>query len=93
MKSKSLTHSKQTKQMETRNGFQFSNAKRPPYKTASQFINKEVLYTSFLYLASVTSIIAWLISLITLPFGDLFQFVLGAIVLTINLLIFKWSKI
>jgi len=93
MKSKLLTHSKRTKQLASQSSFQFTSAKRSNYKAASQILNKEALYTSFLYLASVTSIIAWLISLITLPFGDLFQFVLGAIVLSVNLLIFKWSKI
>jgi hypothetical protein len=54
---------------------------------------KSVYYTSFLYLISILSIGAWIISLAILPFGDFFQFLLGAAVLSVNLLIFKWTKI
>ena len=54
---------------------------------------KSVYYTSFLYLLSIISIVAWIISLAILPFGDSFQFLLGAAVLSVNLLVFKWAKI
>nr|MBC7613205.1 hypothetical protein [Pseudopedobacter sp.] len=54
---------------------------------------KSTLYTSFLYILSVLSIACWIISLKILPFGDVFQFLLGAVVLTVNMMVFKWTKI
>jgi hypothetical protein len=53
----------------------------------------QVLYTSFLYILSILSISSWIISLKILPFGDTFQFLLGTAVLTVNLLIFRHTKI
>lgn len=55
--------------------------------------NKSTLYTSFLYILSVLSIACWIISLKILPFGDAFQFLLGAVVLAVNMMVFKWTKI
>ncbi|MRX46394.1 hypothetical protein [Pedobacter puniceum] len=62
----------------------------------SEELNKgkqHVLYTSLLYVLSILSIGSWIISLKLLPFGDMFQFLLGAAVLTVNLLIFRHAKI
>lgn len=53
----------------------------------------DLAYTSFLYFLSAISIISWIISLKVLPFGDAFQFLLGAVVLSVNLLVFKWTKL
>jgi hypothetical protein len=54
---------------------------------------QHILYTSLLYILSILSIGSWIISLKLLPFGDIFQFLLGAAVLTVNLLIFRHAKI
>ena len=51
---------------------------------------KSTLQTSILYFLSIISIGSWLISLAVFPFGDVFQFLLGAIVLLINAYIFKY---
>jgi hypothetical protein len=55
--------------------------------------NKSILYTSFLYILSILSIACWIISLKILPFGDIFQFLLGAVVLAVNMIVFRWTKI
>jgi len=56
-------------------------------------IDKTALKINLLYLFAIVSISAWIISLKALPFGDTFQFLLGAVVLSVNLLIFKHTKI
>ncbi|MBK0382547.1 hypothetical protein I5M32_06190 [Pedobacter sp. SD-b] len=54
---------------------------------------KSNVYTGFLYLLSILSITCWIISLNILPFGDTFQFLLGAVVLSVNLMVFRWTKL
>lgn len=54
---------------------------------------KSNIYTIFLYILSIISIVFWLISLNILPFGHIFQFLLGSAVLFINVLVFKWVKL
>lgn len=51
------------------------------------------IYTVFLYVLSVVSIVFWIISLNILPFGHIFQFLLGSAVLLINVLVFKWVRL
>jgi len=67
----------------------FSSLKR----TVRKKISKETIQVSFLYILSILSITCWIISLKILPFGDMFQFLLGAVVLSVNLLVFKYTKI
>ena len=50
-------------------------------------------YTVFLYVLSLISLGCWLVSLSILPFGHYFQFLLGGVVLLVNMMIFRWSKI
>jgi uncharacterized membrane protein len=59
----------------------------------SQKMGKPSFQTGFLYVLSILSITCWIISLKILPFGDLFQFLLGAVVLSVNFLVFKFTKI
>ena len=54
---------------------------------------KSKVYTVFLYVLSIVSVTFWVISLNILPFGHIFQFLLGSAVLFINLLVFKWAKL
>ncbi len=54
---------------------------------------KSKIYTVFLYVLSIVSVTFWIISLNILPFGHVFQFLLGSAVLFINLLVFKWAKL
>jgi hypothetical protein len=50
-------------------------------------------YTIFLYALSLISVSCWLLSLTILPFGHYFQFLLGGVVLLVNFMVFRWSKI
>jgi hypothetical protein len=93
MKINLLNHNSGTKQSDQQKEFHFVNAKHYKQETKRILSSKSAIYTTFLYIISIVSIAAWLVSLVTLPFGDLFQFVLGAIVLSINLLVFKWAKV
>lgn len=52
---------------------------------------KSALQTNILYILSILSITSWIISLAVFPFGDVFQFLLGAIVLLVNGFIFKFT--
>lgn len=54
---------------------------------------KSKVYTVFLYVLSLVSVTFWIISLNILPFGHIFQFLLGSAVLFINFLVFKWAKL
>lgn len=54
---------------------------------------KAKAYTVFLYVLSVISIVFWVISLNILPFGHIFQFLLGSAVLLTNVLVFKWVRL
>lgn len=56
-------------------------------------MSKNTLQVSLLYILSILSITCWIISLRILPFGDMFQFLLGSVVLSVNLLVFKYTKI
>lgn len=56
-------------------------------------INRTELKINLLYLLAIISITAWIVSLQAFPFGDTFQFLLGAVVLSVNLMIFKHTKI
>lgn len=51
---------------------------------------KSTLQTNILYILSILSITSWIISLSVFPFGDIFQFLIGGIVLLINVYIFKY---
>ncbi len=62
-------------------------------KVTKTQINKTSLKINLLYVFAILSISAWVISLRALPFGNIFQFLLGAVVLSVNLLIFKHTKI
>ena len=62
-------------------------------KVTKTQIDKTALKINLLYIFAIVSIAAWVISLRALPFGDTFQFLLGAVVLSVNLLIFKHTKI
>ncbi|TKB95978.1 hypothetical protein [Pedobacter cryophilus] len=74
-------------------GFSVLNSHRFKENIENSTQKKSIYYTSFLYLISIISIGAWIISLAILPFGDFLQFLLGAAVLSVNLLVFKWAKI
>ncbi|WP_026904919.1 hypothetical protein [Pedobacter glucosidilyticus] len=82
------------KVLKSKNALQTNFAKHQ--HSLSEEMSKDkhhVLYTSLLYVLSILSIASWIISLKILPFGDVFQFLLGTAVLTVNLLIFKHTKI
>lgn len=64
-----------------------------PAKTSSSAKLKSKIYTIFLYVLSIISIVFWIISLNILPFGHIFQFLLGSAVLFINVLVFKWVRL
>lgn len=64
-----------------------------PAKSQKSSKLKPNIYTTFLYVLSVISIVFWVISLSILPFGHIFQFLLGSAVLFINVLIFKWTRL
>ena len=73
--------------------FSILNSNRFEKNNLSADQTKSNLYTGFLYLLSIVSITCWIISLNILPFGDVFQFLLGAVVLSVNLIVFKWTKL
>lgn len=73
--------------------FSILNSNRFEKNILSADQTKSNLYTGFLYLLSIVSITCWIISLNILPFGDVFQFLLGAVVLSVNLIVFKWTKL
>jgi hypothetical protein len=50
-------------------------------------------YTVFLYILSLISVGCCLLALSVLPFGHYFQFLLVFLVLLVNLIIFRWSKL
>lgn len=52
---------------------------------------KSALLTNVLYILSILSIASWIVSLSVFPFGDIFQYLLGAIVLLVNGIIFKYT--
>lgn len=54
---------------------------------------KAKMYTVFLYVLALVSIVMWVTSLNILPFGHIFQFLLGSAVLFTNVLIFKWVRL
>lgn len=64
-----------------------------PAKTKKTAALTSKIYTVFLYVLSVVSIAFWIISLNILPFGHIFQFLLGSAVLFINVLVFKWVRL
>ncbi len=64
-----------------------------PEKTQKSNKLKANIYTIFLYVLSIISIVFWVISLNILPFGHIFQFLLGSAVLFINILVFKWVRL
>ncbi len=63
------------------------------YNQAKPTELKSKVYTAFLFVLSVVSIVFWVISLNILPFGHIFQFLLGSAVLFINILVFKWVRL
>ena len=73
--------------------FTLLNSSRIKESTENLAQKKAIYYTNFLYLISILCIAAWIISLAIFPFGDFFQFLLGALVLSVNILVFKWTKI
>lgn len=91
--------------IKTLNKYNFiTNSGETPSSTLSESLNsvkravrtrisKDTVQVSFLYILSILSITCWIISLKILPFGDMFQFLLGAVVLSVNLLVFKYTKI
>lgn len=72
--------------------FSILNSYNPAKTTKFQTLKSKV-YTTFLYVLSLVSLVFWIISLNILPFGHLFQYMLGSAVLLINLLIFKWVRL
>jgi len=56
-------------------------------------VDSTALKTNILYAIAIVTISAWIISLRMFPFGDTFQFLLGGVVLSVNLMIFKHTKI
>lgn len=74
-------------------GSNYAESFKSVKKTTPKKISKDTLQVSMLYVLSILSIICWIISLKVLPFGDMFQFLLGAVVLSVNLLVFKYTKI
>lgn len=73
--------------------FSILNSNRFEKNTQTNNQTKSNIYTGFLYLLSIVSLTCWIISLNILPFGDIFQFLLGAVVLSVNLIVFKWTKL
>ncbi|ADY51906.1 hypothetical protein Pedsa_1339 [Pseudopedobacter saltans DSM 12145] len=59
----------------------------------SRGLDKTAFKTNLLYAVAIITITAWIISLRLFPFGDTFQFLLGGVVLSVNLMIFKHTKI
>ena len=62
-------------------------------KTEKREITKSKIYTAFLIALSTISLVMWIVSLNILPFGHVFQYLLGFAVLSINVLVFKWVKL
>ncbi|MEO5910936.1 MAG: hypothetical protein ABIP95_08610 [Pelobium sp.] len=90
---KTFTNSKFSKENENFGG-EFSILTSNQYSKQNEVSSdKSIAYTSFLYILSILSITCWIVSLRMLPFGDMFQFLLGAVVLTVNLMVFKWTKL
>ena len=73
--------------------FSILNSNRFEKNTQTNNQTKSNIYTGFLYLLSIVSLTCWIISLNILAFGDIFQFLLGAVVLSVNLIVFKWTKL
>ncbi len=73
--------------------FSILNSNRFEKSTLTDDQTKSHIYTGFLYLLSIVSVTCWIISLNILPFGDIFQFLLGGVVLSVNLMVFKWTKL
>lgn len=71
--------------------FSVLNSTRYNIHSTSKTLKSDI-YTAPLYILSIISIVSWIISLKIFPFGHLFQFLLGALVLTVNFLIFRWAK-
>ncbi|HEX7366463.1 MAG TPA: hypothetical protein VF273_05165 [Pelobium sp.] len=72
--------------------FSILNSYNPTQGDNSVAISSKI-YTVFLYVLSLVSIVFWIISLSILPFGHIFQFLLGSAVLLINILVFKWVRL
>ena len=72
--------------------FSVLNSFNPEKSQRSSNVRSKV-YTVFLYVLSIVSVTFWVISLNILPFGHIFQFLLGSAVLFTNLLVFKWAKL
>lgn len=90
---KTFTNSKFSKENENFGG-EFSILNSHQYSSQKEAsADRSIAYTSFLYILSILSITCWIVSLKMLPFGDMFQFLLGAVVLTVNLMVFKWTKL
>ncbi len=62
-------------------------------KREKKELSKTSMQTIFLIALSAISVIFWVISLNILPFGHIFQYLLGSVVLSINLIVFKWMKL
>lgn len=89
---KAFTHSKSRKHHE-HFGEEFSvlnsnNSDR--YSTSKT--RKSNIHIIVLYVLSIISIVCWIISLKILPFGHLFQFLLGAVILIVNFLVIRFTK-
>lgn len=72
--------------------FSILNSYTHPKKEKKEGL-KSKLYTAFLIALSTISLVFWIISLNILPFGHIFQYLLGSAVLSINILVFKWVKL
>ncbi|MBU1373665.1 MAG: hypothetical protein KKG25_04330 [Bacteroidetes bacterium] len=92
---KTITHSDNSNRDQENYGGEFSilNSHQYTENASNKSEDKSIAYTSFLYILSILSIACWIISLKILPFGDMFQFLLGAVVLTVNMMVFKWTKL
>lgn len=89
---KTFIHSKSGKNQEHFGGeFSILNSNQHNRSSASK-TEKSAIYTVVLYFLSILSVVCWIVSLKIYPFGHLFQFLLGAVVLTVNFLVFKWTK-
>lgn len=93
MKIKTLDRNNYTRNSREIANSNFTESLNSIKKSVSKKVNKDTLHVSFLYILSILSITCWIISLKILPFGDAFQFLLGAAVLSVNLLVFKYTKI
>lgn len=62
-------------------------------ESSKSIATKSKVYTGFLFALSLVSIVLWVVSLNILPFGHIFQFLLGSAVLLINILVFKWVRL